>query len=114
MLDGTKIGSLKHLPPTLTLQYHFIPEGTVRPYVGAGINYTHFSSVELPPGLDIDNNSWGFAVQAGLDVPLGKNMVLNFDVKKVRIRTDVSSGGAQLGEFRVDPLLVGVGLGWRF
>lgn len=114
MLDGAKIGTLKHLPPTLTLQYHFIPEGAVRPYVGAGINYTHFSSVDLPAGLDIDNNSWGFAVQAGLDVPIGKNMVLNFDVKKVQIRTDVSSGGTKLGEFRVDPLLVGIGLGWRF
>lgn len=114
MLDGTQIGSLKHLPPTLTLQYHFIPEGAVRPYVGAGINYTHFSSVELPPGLDIDRNSWGLALQAGVDVPIAKNIVLNFDVKKVQIRTDVKSGGATLGEFKVDPLLVGVGLGWRF
>jgi len=114
MLDGTKIGSLKHLPPTLTLQYHFIPDGAIRPYLGAGINYTHFSSVELPPGLDIDRNSWGFALQAGFDVPIAKNTVLNFDVKKVQIRTDVTSAGTTLGEFKVDPLLIGVGIGWRF
>lgn len=46
-LGNFDIGSLKHLPPTLLLQYHFCPEGTVRPYVGAGINYTHFSDVDL-------------------------------------------------------------------
>lgn len=113
-LDGTKIGTLKHLPPTLSLQYHFLPEASVRPYVGAGINYTHFSSIELPPGLDIDHSSWGFSIGAGVDVPIAKNMVLNFDVKKVQIRTDVKAGGATLGEFKVDPLLVGVGIGWRF
>lgn len=111
---GTEIGSLKHLPPTLTAQYHFTGLGSFVPYVGAGINYTRFSSVDLPDGVSIKKDSWGAAVQVGVDVPIDKTLSFNFDVKKVQIATDVSAGGAPLGEFKVDPLLVGVGLGWRF
>ena len=110
---GAAIGSLKHLPPTLLLQYHFDAPG-FKPYVGAGLNYTRFSSVNLPAGVDIDRNSFGAALQVGVDIPLQKNLYLNFDVKKVFIKTDVKAGGAKLGTFKVDPVLVGVGLGWRF
>ena len=49
-----------------------------------------------------------------MDIPLSKNLYLNFDVKKVYIKTDVFAGGAKPGTFKVDPVLVGVGLGWRF
>ena len=110
---GTGIGSLKHLPPSLLLQYHFNAPG-FKPYVGAGINYTRFSSVKLPAGVDIDRNSFGAALQVGVDIPLQKNLYLNLDVKKVFIKTDVSLAGAKIGTFKVDPVLVGVGLGWRF
>ena len=110
---GGRIGSLKHLPPSLLLQYHFDAPG-FKPYVGAGVNYTRFSNVNLPAGVDIDRNSWGGALQAGVDIPLSKNLYLNFDVKKVYIKTDVFAGGAKAGTFKVDPVLVGVGLGWRF
>ena len=111
--NGTNIGSLKHLPPSLLLQYHFDAPG-FKPYVGAGVNYTRFSNVNLPAGVDIDRNSWGGALQVGVDIPLSKNLYLNFDVKKVYIKTDVFAGGAKAGTFKVDPVLVGVGLGWRF
>lgn len=112
---GTQIGTLRHLPPTLTAQYHFAPNGAIRPYVGAGINYTRFSSVHLPAGVGIDRNSFGGALQLGVDIPLPyKNLILNFDVKKVYIKTDVSAGGAKIGSFKVDPVLFGIGLGWRF
>ncbi|GLS14129.1 outer membrane protein [Hydrogenophaga electricum] len=107
------IGSLKHLPPTLTVQYHF-DAGSFKPYVGAGLNYTRFSSVKLPAGVDIKRNSTGLALQVGVDVPLSQTLYLNFDVKKVNIGTKVSAGGAEIGKFKVDPVLVGVGLGWKF
>lgn len=110
---GAAIGTLKHLPPTLTVQYHFDVAG-FKPYVGAGLNYTRFSSVHLPAGVSINRNSFGPALQAGVDFPLSKNLYLNFDVKKVYIKTDVAAGGAKLGTFKVDPVLVGVGLGYRF
>jgi outer membrane protein len=112
--NGTAIGTLKHLPPTLLVQYHFAPGAAVRPYVGAGVNYTRFSSVNLPAGVDIDRSSVGWALQAGVDIPLSRQLSLNFDVKKLRLRTDVTAGGAGIGTFKVDPVLVGVGLGWRF
>jgi outer membrane protein len=82
--------------------------------VGAGLNYTRFSSVKAPAGVDIDRNSFGAALQVGVDIPLQKNLYLNFDIKKVFIKTDVTANGAKLGSFKVDPVLVGVGLGWRF
>ena len=111
---GGDIGTLKHLPPTLLLQYHFDAPG-FKPYVGAGLNYTRFSSVNLTvAGADVDKSSVGGALQLGVDIPLGKNLYFNVDVKKVYISTDVYLSGAKQGTFKVDPLLVGVGLGWRF
>lgn len=118
--SGTTIGSLKHLPPTLTAQYHFTDLGGFKPYLGAGVNYTRFSSVRFDSGVNaalnpsIDKNSFGWALQAGVDIPLSKNLYLNVDVKKVQIKTDVSSFGTKVGEFKVNPVLFGVGLGWRF
>lgn len=111
---GLAIGSFKHLPPTLTAQYHFTNFGGFKPYVGAGVNYTRISSVNLPAGVTVDRNSFGPALQVGVDIPVAKNMYLNFDIKKVYIRTDVAAGGSKIGTFKVDPVLVGVGLGWRF
>jgi outer membrane protein len=110
---GGEIGTLKQIPPTLMVQYHF-PMSGFKPYVGAGVNYTRFSSVNLPAGVDIERSSWGPALQAGVDIPLSGNLSLNLDVKKVYIRTDVSAAGANLGTFKIDPVLFGVGLGWRF
>lgn len=115
-LDGTTaLGTLRHLPPTLTVQYHFLPEHpTVRPYAGLGVNYTHFSAVNLSPGLDIDRHSWGVALQVGADFPITPKVYLNVDLKKIDIRTHVSSNGTDLGTVKVDPLLFGVGVGYRF
>lgn len=117
---GTEIGSLKHLPPTLTAQYHFTSLGALKPYVGAGLNYTRFSSVSFTPAVQaalqpsLSKNSVGFALQVGFDYEFMKNTYFNVDVKKVQIRTDVSSAGTEVGEFKVDPWLIGVGIGRRF
>ena len=113
-LTGVPIGSLKHLPPTLTLQYHFTGMSGFKPYLGAGVNYTRFSGVTLPAGVDIKRSSWGAALQAGVDIPLSKGLYLNFDVKKVYIGTTVYNLGVDIGKFKVDPVLFGMGLGWRF
>ena len=111
--SGSKIGTITHLPPTLLLQYHFDAFG-VKPYVGAGVNFTKFTNYDLPAGVTIDSSSTGAALQVGVDVPLSSGLYLNFDVKKVLIGTNVYSNGTSLGNFKVDPLLVGVGVGWRF
>jgi len=111
--DGDKIGTFKALPPTLLLQYHFTPASQFSPYVGAGINYTNISSVKLD-GASLDHSSVGLALQAGVDFKIDKNWSINLDIKKVQIRSDVKVGGAKISEVKVDPLLVGVGVGYRF
>lgn len=111
--NGTKIGTVTHLPPSLLLQYHFDAQG-FKPYVGAGLNYTRFTSSDLPAGVSIDKSSTGAAFQVGVDIPLSSGLYLNFDVKKVYIKTDVYAAGANLGTLKINPVLFGVGLGWRF
>jgi outer membrane protein len=117
---GSTIGSVKHLPPTLSFQYHFTGLGAIKPYVGAGLNLTLFSGVSFDPAVEsalhpsLSSNSVGLALGAGADWEIGKGLFLNVDVKKVQIRTDVKSSGTKIGDLKIDPLLVGVGLGWRF
>lgn len=114
---GAPIGTLKELPPTLTIQYHFTGMAGFRPYLGAGLNYTNISSVQWSPavsaalGPNMDRNSFGLALQAGVDIPVGSGWLLNMDLKKVSIRTDVSSFGVKVGQFKVDPLLFSLGVG---
>ena len=117
--NGGKIGTLKHLPPTLLAQYHFTGLGGFRPYVGAGLNYTRFSDVKFDPAVvaalqpSIKKSSTGLALQVGVDVPMG-GWLFNVDVKKVRLETDVFAGATKAGTFKVDPVLFSVGLGKRF
>ena len=116
------VGSLKELPPALTLQYHFAPDAQFRPYVGAGFNYTTFSSVNLAPlnavtgGTNtIDRSNFGGALQAGFDVKVGANSYINFDVKKLYIKTDLTNSVlGKLSTITGDPVLVGIGYGMRF
>lgn len=115
-LNGASIGSLKALPPTLTVQYHFLPDSqSFRPYVGAGINYTNFSSYSLAGGtINGSSSSWGGALQAGFDVPLTSNMTFNVDIKKVYIKNDLTTAAGPLTTLKLDPVLLGVGFGWKF
>lgn len=110
---GADIGTLKHLPPVLTAQYHFtgLP---VRPYVGAGVNATFFSSVHLPAGFSIDKRSVGWAANIGVDIPVGNGVLINVDAKKVQLDTDVKSNGVKVGTLKIDPVLFSVGVGYRF
>jgi outer membrane protein len=115
--NGGPVGTLKHLPPTLSLQYHFtdLGLGAFKPYVGAGLNYTRFSSVNLGGGtLSVDKNSVGLSLQAGVDYAIDKTWSVNFDVKKVQIRTDLKNAAGTLGTVKIDPLLIGVGVGYKF
>lgn len=113
-VGATTQGTLRHLPPTLTLQYHFTGTPGVKPYVGAGINYTRFSDVQTG-AASIDKSSTGAALQAGIDFAIDKKWSFNVDVKRVNIKTNVFLAGAQQpGEFKINPTLLGVGLGYRF
>ena len=112
------LGDVKLLPPTLTLQYHLSPDCNLRPYVGAGVNYTVFFDDDPGDALGIDyDNAFGFALQAGIDIGIDDNWAINFDVKKIYLETDVSVkalGTEVKTEVDIDPWLFGVGLAYRF
>lgn len=121
-----KLASTWVLPPTLTVQYHFAPDAKVRPYVGAGVNYTMFYSEKPSAGLEAAvgqtnvnlRDSFGWAAQAGVDIDLNEKMFLNFDVKYIDIDTSARLATTAIGTQRVkislDPLVFGVGVGFRF
>lgn len=116
----------KVLPPTLTLQYHFLPDANVRPYIGAGVNYTYFFDEEVPGSSALSQDgdsvklesSWGWAVQAGVDIALNQDWFVNLDVKYLDIDTTArfkhtTAGNAKIN-VDIDPVVWGVGIGRRF
>lgn len=114
-LDGKTVGTFKHLPPTLLAQYHFSPSSQISPYVGVGVNWTTFSKNKILDGAgSLEHDSFGLALQAGVDYKLDKNWSLNLDIKKVQIRSDVLIAGVKASKVKVDPVLLGVGVGYRF
>jgi outer membrane protein len=117
--NGTDLGTFKHLPPTLTAQYHFTDLNGYKPYVGAGLNFTQISAEKISAAggtnnVTLSDKSVGAALQAGVDIPLTKQISFNFDVKKVYLKTKVYVGGVDHGTLKLDPVLVGVGIGYRF
>ena len=113
---STKIGTIKALPPSLMLQYHFTDLGAFKPYVGAGVNYTYFSKRDhiLNGAASVERDSWGLAAQLGFDYALDKNWSLNLDVKYIQMDTDVRVGGTKIGTLDLNPVTWGVGVGYRF
>ncbi len=114
------VGDAWILPPTLTLQYHFMPDEKFSPYVGAGLNYSLFYGEDNGSGfngLDVDGGV-GYAVQAGFDYWINDNWGLNFDVKYIDldVDVDVNLGATHLDADGVDlnPVIVGAGLSYRF
>jgi outer membrane protein len=66
------LGTVRLLPPVLTLQYHFMPDQKISPYIGAGINYT--IAYGESTGASVNDVSYsdefGYAFQAGVDYEL--------------------------------------------
>lgn len=117
-LGRVNLGDVWLLPPTLLLQYHLPTKYGFKPYVGAGLNYTVFFDESAAGGTvtDIDfEDTIGYAVQFGVDYMLDEHWLLNLDVKKLWINTDVSiNNGAINADVDINPWIVGVGVGYRF
>lgn len=117
-LNGAKAATVKQLPPTVSLQWHFMPDAKVSPFVGIGVNYTRFFSIdETGPlaGAKLDlGDSWGLAAHAGLDFALAPRWSLTVDARWIDIDTDAKVNGAKVGSVAIDPLVYGVALGYRF
>ena len=130
-LTSRNLGSVNLLPPTLTGQWHFMPDQTFDPYVGAGFAYVRAmdngltaQTTQGPAAIRIDRNSFGTVLQAGFDVNLQDKWLVNFDVKKIFFGTDVelNTGGAfgtatgwkKIDSLDIDPWVVSVGFGKKF
>lgn len=128
-VGNQSLGSVNLLPPTLTVQWHFNPDQKFDPYVGAGINYTRMldRNLKVSSGalagskIRIDSDSWGYALQAGLDINLKDGWLINADIKYVTIDTDVElknplAGGAwtKIDSLDIDPWVLGIGIGKKF
>lgn len=116
--NGTKVASTKHLPPTVSVQYHFMPDRTFKPYIGAGINYTTFFSTKTTgplAGTDLDlDDSFGLAAEIGADIILNDTWFLNASFRYIDIETDAKLDGAKLGTVKIDPYVYGFHVGMRF
>lgn len=120
-----RIADARVLPPTLTVQYHFLPQERVRPYVGVGLNYTIFydegATAALTGALGPTTvglrDSVGYAFQAGVDIDITKRFFFNADVKYIDINTRATlDSGGTINRVHVDlnPIVAGVGVGMRF
>jgi outer membrane protein len=116
-LAGARIGSAWLLPPTLMLQYHFTDFGAFKPYVGVGVNYTVFFNEEAKGGFTSFNlqDTFGLALQGGIDVMLDQHWGLNLDVKKIFLEPKVKvNAGLVTGKVKIDPWLFGAGITYKF
>ena len=122
-LGNVDLGTVRLLPPTLLLQYHFLPKGDISPYVGAGINYTIFYDKSGGAGNNavtvssIDySNGFGYAFQVGVDFKIDDKWHLNADMKKIFLKTDINlnRGAVKVNDADVDPWIIGVGVGYTF
>ncbi|MFM9835418.1 MAG: OmpW/AlkL family protein [Methylophilaceae bacterium] len=124
------LGSVNVLPPTLTAQWHFNPDQTIDPYIGAGLNYTHsfdrslkFSKNALAGNdIRVDSNMFGVVAQAGVDINLKDGWLINADVKYITMNTDVEArlGAGNTGawtkidDLDINPWVFGIGIGKKF
>jgi outer membrane protein len=120
-LGPVNLGKITHFPPTVTVKYRFPQFGTITPYVGAGVNYTHFFDESLPAGgpvtrIDYDD-SIGPALQAGAEYRLNDKWSVFADARKIWINTDVTidAGATRINaDVDIDPWVVTFGAGYRF
>lgn len=122
-----KLFDARTLPPTLTVQYHFNTNGTVRPYAGIGLNYTLFFNEDATSDFktamggkaDVElDDSWGLAANVGVDYAINKDWFINADVKYIDMDTEATIKTNALGRLKVDvdidPWVYGIGIGRRF
>jgi outer membrane protein len=117
-LNGVSAAEVSHLPPTLSVLYHFNPAGRVSPFIGVGLNYTAFFDVDergplAGTQLTLDK-SWGAAAHAGLDFAIDERWLVSVDLRWMDIDTDARVNGASVGTVNIDPLAYGIALGYRF
>jgi outer membrane protein len=106
-------GKTQHLPPTLSVQYHFdgydMPMN-IKPFVGVGVNYTTFFKEKLDlSGAELKlDDSIGVAGHIGVDIPFAATEAFRIDARYMDIKTDATLNGADIGEIDISPWVYGV------
>ena len=113
-IAGVGTATAKQLPPTLSVNYHFPTKGKIKPFIGAGINYTTFFEEETALGVLKLEDSWGFALQAGADWQISDNGALRLNVRYMDIESDAYLNGASIGKAEIDPVTIGFSYVHRF
>lgn len=113
-LGGSYAATVEHLPPTLSLNYHFPTSGTIKPYVGIGLNYTTFFDESSPLGdIELDD-SFGWAVQVGVDFDVSDHGAIRLNARYIDIESDVSLNGTDIGTAEIDPVILNIAYVHRF
>lgn len=116
------------VPATVTLKYHLTGLGPIKPYVGVGPSYFLVLDSDVGAGgrtaLGATSaevkSKLGFALQAGVDIPLGnQGFGLSLDAKRYFVKpiaTFENAAGATVLKTRhdLDPWVLSVGIGYRF
>ena len=105
-LAGAYAATVKHLPPTVSLNYHFPTQSALKPYVGIGVNWTTFFEESSPLGVIELDDSFGVAVQVGFDYQVGDRDALRLTARWIDIDSDVSLNGAPIGTAEIDPVVI--------
>ncbi|AUR02994.1 OmpW family protein [Phaeobacter sp. HS012] len=113
-LNGAYTATTKHLPPTLSVNYHFPTQTKFKPFVGVGINYTTFFEESSPAGVISLDDSVGLALNLGADWQISDRGALRVNVRYMDIETDVTLNGTKIGTAEIDPVTVGFGYVHRF
>lgn len=117
-VGGGKVGTVKHLPPVVSLNYHWDTGSAFQPYAGVGVNFTGFWDEKTTGALEGSElslkNSWGLAAQVGADWWLNDRAALRGTVRWIDIDSDVYLDGTKIGTAEVDPLVVQAAYVMRF
>lgn len=113
-----RVGEVQHLPPVISLQYHFTNAGKITPFVGAGLNYTVFFKEKTTGALAGNEleleDSLGLALHAGLDYQITERSALRADIRWMDIDSEVKLNGTTIGEVEIDPVVLGVAFVRKF
>lgn len=109
-----EIGSTKHLPPTISVNWHIPTGGPLTPFVGVGVNYTKFFEEKSSLGTLKIKESFGLAATLGVDYTLNEKAALRADIRYIDIDSDVLLNGANIGKVNVDPLVASVSYVMKF
>lgn len=113
-LGGAHVGETKHLPPTVSLNWHFPTGGALKPFLGLGVNYTAFFEEKSSLGVLKIKDSFGLAAHLGADWALDDKRAVRFDLRYIDIDSDVTLDGAPIGKVEVDPLVAGISYVMKF